>query len=174
MNGKPRTLAELLCDTTVSEEERSLARQVQTQLQNLGIFTNNFRDAVSLFGHLRSLPRDQTRGGWIFIPARDGAITLHNIAKCIESIKALTHSCAGLSNSDRNKELKKASKNLTADFPGIEKLRHGVAHAGEIKKTSQKQELHSTNERFEGGGISVGRNSFVSDTLTGDTYRTTF
>ncbi|MCZ6775292.1 MAG: hypothetical protein O7D34_02405 [Ignavibacteria bacterium] len=68
-----------------------------------------------------------------------------------------------------------ASKAFTAKFPSYDKLRHGVAHAGEFKKTPEKQKQHAIKGDYEGHGMKfTGAEVFVSDHLNNSTFATGF
>jgi len=173
--------------STIPEAEREHFSAFSSAMQELQTYILNFYSALNLFNeiarqinsneanidHLRSI------GSWRFIAARDGAMSIYHFGAALEGARYSISQCKSLfSHIDRNK-LKESSQVFKSGFLMSEKMRHAIAHAGELFTRKDKAREHSFRGEYKTPHISLKNESpnltmIVSNGLQGNMFTNTF
>ena len=113
---------------------------------------------------------------WLFIAARDGAITIYNLGRSMEGIRASLKNCPSLNASVDQEALSESTRILRQRFPRFEGFRHMVAHAAEFSQTQEARDRHSTTAAIDNGLIrkAEGGDIFIGPSLMGREFTCTF
>lgn len=119
-----------------------------------------FTDWVDFDEHSRLRKEAQEQADvysrWLFIAARDGAITLYNLGRTMEGARAALKNCASLNQLIDHDALSKATKMFRQRFPRFEALRHMVAHDAEFSQTQKAREDHAAAAPIESDFLVAG------------------
>jgi hypothetical protein len=164
----------------ITEEERDRAFALNVCLSQIRQCVEQFKAAVALFeqaspiansyDHFRS-GQGETALQWCLMTGRDGAITLFNRSKLIEAVKGMVGQIASIRPKVDHQKLKLAKKRFDAAFPGVENIRHAVAHAGELVSSPYEMRRNSATKGFTNpnlmakGTLFLG-GSFIEDRFT--------
>ena len=148
------------------EEEWADAELMLDQINQMENFAGDVEAAVDLFQTCRAQSRtdfSDRLSAWSRIACRSGAMDIGLIFKC--------PTLAG--NVDRAL-LKQANATFAKSFPAFEKLRHSVAHSGELSKSHEAIAENALKENVEvapfvlisanGKGLPMG--NIINDTFT--------
>lgn len=156
----------------IARNEIEGARHLQRSLRCLNDYVEEFSEALALFdfcqvqadaftgGKLRDPEFSRIRG-WQRIAARDGAMTIFHFGKTLEGINSSRRYLPTVFASVDRQRQGEAIKFLREHFVHWERLRHAVAHAGEIWK-----DLPSFEETAGAGKRATVRNFLSGRKLT--------
>ena len=149
---------------SLPEAEREHAAVIGSSLDDLDGYLNNFAAALSLFDSCDNAsgeagPHRGTYISWMMIAARDGAMTIYHFGKTIDGIRQSLGLCPTLRGLVSRPSLKTAGKLFARHFPSFEKLRHGVAHAGEQSSTLRARRKHALRGDYAGSGFKIRESS---------------
>lgn len=157
-------------------EEKDSISSVSQKITDIYVFKENVINAITLFSALRnSIGNPGFRNGWLFVPARDGAISLFHYIKVLGFIRSSFQNCPTFRSAVDTDSLRRSEKAFKECFPFAESLRHAVAHAAELVKSEAEIKKHGVSNynkgstRIEGNGRVILR-----DHLDGDTFTYTF
>src|SRR3569833_2171982 len=128
-----RDVTPLIISRVLPEEERAEADTLSMALSSLQAFEDDFRQDVALFNAHPEF-RD--------VAGRDGAISVWNFAKAYESTAEIGKRIPTLLSHADVSKFREARKLLKQEFPKHDKVRHAVAHAGEIFENAPERETH--------------------------------
>jgi hypothetical protein len=113
---------------------------------------------------------------WLFIAARDGAVTIYNLGKTMEGIRANLKNCPSLNAMVDQETLSESTRILRQRFPRFEGFRHMVAHAAEFSQTKEARDRHSTTAAIDNGLLKKpeGGDIFIGPSLIGREFTGTF
>jgi hypothetical protein len=121
-------------------------------------------------------PQMDVYNRWLFIAARDGAITIYNLGRSMEGIRASLKKCPSLNAIVDQEVLSESTRALRQRFPRFEGFRHMVAHAAEFSQTKDARAQHSTIAAMDNGLIkkAEGGDVFMGPSLIGREFTCTF
>jgi hypothetical protein len=120
-------------------------------------------------------PMIRVYGGWQFIAARQGAISLYNLGKAMQSIRADLKNCPSLNSIVKREELANASRTYRNRFPRFEGVRHVVAHDAEFFGPQEQRFKHALREPIKRGSfIEAGAGIPLGQNLNGDEFLCSF
>lgn len=158
------------------KEENDAINLLSQKITDLYLFKENIVNAITLFGVLKN-SRDQPgfRSGWVFVPARDGAISLSHYIKVLGFIRSSFQSCPTFRSDVDTDLLKRCEKAFRECFPFAESLRHAVAHAAELVKSDSEITRHAVSDFVKGSTHikGVGR-AILRDHLDENTFTYSF
>ncbi|PDT76991.1 hypothetical protein [Bradyrhizobium sp. C9] len=172
---------------SLPEHERRAGNDVQQTLRALSSYASDFGAAVRLFDesfneYARATITNTTSDGLarMHIAARDGAVTIWNFAKALESTaRPIFTECPTLAQYVDRKQLKAANKLLRQLFPDFAEIRHSVGHAQELREEATKHQVDGTvGEMFPTLHAhplaTVQTKILIRNSLHGRTFRNTF
>jgi hypothetical protein len=179
---------------SLPKSERKSAWLIEQAVDDLNNFVKEFRSALALFDFCTgqqqaieqrrkanaSRPNDpqfaEYFGGWRFVAARDGAMSIYHFGKTLEGIRANLGSCPAVRPWVDSSALRLAAKRFDNYFPQFVAMRHAVAHAGELTRGEKNFDKHSFTGNYTGPGIEVVDSAHMSirNSLFGRTYTATF
>lgn len=124
--------------------------------------------------HARAL-RDQAQvvGGWSFIAARDGAMSIYHFAQCLEA-SVMLRNYPRLRQSVDHRATRTARKLFASQFPHYRNIRHSIAHLAELTTTEENRRRNALAKPFTGIGLGIGPGAIVKNYLGGRNYANTF
>jgi hypothetical protein len=151
----------------IAPEDKSLALNIQTNLYLLTEHLKDFKAAISLFEHATKLGAEHTAekqlySQWRFIAGRDGAVTIYNLGKTMEGIRASLHNCPSLNALVDQSLLTESTRILRQNFPRFEGIRHTIGHMAEFLRDNESRQEHGV------GGV------MIANSLFGRTFTATF
>ena len=124
--------------------------KLDARLHELASYVGDFDAAIQLFGETRPVAKESPKHRrWMFIAARDGAVTLFNFDKALQTLGQLLRSCPALWAHAPPKPFKDARKIFDTAFPTVGDSRHAVAHAAEF--------VHKHGDHAVKGDVDVGK-----------------
>jgi hypothetical protein len=87
---------------------------------------------------------------WQFIAGRDGAITIYNLGRAMEGIRASLKSCPSYNALINQDALTESTQILRRRFPRFEGVRHTVGHAAEFSQSPEARAKHASTEAMDG------------------------
>lgn len=119
----------ILWASTLPEAQREAGDSLISKIQSISRHCREVSAAVALFDFCRkNSSNGRLFGDWIFIAARDGAMTIRNYGKALASIRGLVGLCPSWAKRTDLERLKAAEKRFRNTFPFADKVRHSVAH----------------------------------------------
>jgi hypothetical protein len=168
-----------LFKSIATEQERNELAQLEFLVLSLESYAKNFGSALALFDHAETLiqesfktnnnPTEESAFGWVFIAARDAAITVYHFCVSLDAIGAQVQFCPTVRSKFDFDALKTARKLFRSQFSAAEKIRHAVAHQAELLKSTAA--MTRTRDGRSGGRSSTGILSIGN--LLGRRYETT-
>lgn len=163
---------------TLPKEEWDGARRLEARLIDLHHYCDTFHAALALFDHAAALhaPVSSTRAlikqgrlkaaqdareqaalyrKWLMIAARDGAMTIYNFDRAIESIPSVLHRCPTLEKLVTHDELRAAKDRFIHHFGSAAAIRLFVAHQAEVFGSDQEIKKHSYSGPVNAAGINL-------------------
>jgi hypothetical protein len=120
-------------------------------------------------------PRERVFGGWKFIAARQGAISLFNLGMAMQKIRADLKSCPSLNLIVKQERLVGALQKYRGRFPRFEGVRHVVAHDAEFFAPQDERFKHALREPIKRGSfIEAGAGLPLGQNLNGDEFLCSF
>jgi hypothetical protein len=120
-------------------------------------------------------PRERVFRGWKFIAARQGAISLFNLGKAMQSIRADLKNCPSLDSIVKQEDLAGALRTYRSRFPRFEGVRHVVAHDAEFFGPQEQRFKHALREPIKRGSfIEAGAGLPLGQNLNGDEFLCSF
>lgn len=161
----------MLDQRLLNEEQKGVARSIQSHLHALGLASQNLTAAISLYQACR--PRMQAGelyGQWVSLAGRSGAMDIRNYGLSIAKVRSLIGQIPLWLKEVDIQALKGAEKDFRNFFPNADKLRHSVAHpelySDGTKDMSGRVEsplIHAPNGE---PGTLVFNGCFFEDTFT--------
>lgn len=159
-------------------EEKENARIMMRQIDYMEDFASDVEAAVELYHTCKAqMRRDITQTHlfhkWESIACRAGAMDLYQFAMSMQAAKGLAFKCPTLAAQIDRAALKKANAIFDAAFPSYEKLRHSVAHEGELSKdqkaiaeNAMKESIVVKGVLFSANGTGLPMGNIINDTFT--------
>ncbi len=161
-----------------SEKELEGILHIEHLLGNLQRFVENFGSAITLYegsklaSNTDSHSENNFVSGWIFVAARDGAMSLYHFSKTLDALRASFKNTPLLKNHVNHEMLRETSKEFHKFFNEIDKTRHAVAHAAELTKSLEDVEKNAIRN-YDSGGIKIENSKvIIGDILMDDNFRT--
>jgi len=120
-------------------------RAAITIFSNLCLLTESLQDfkaAIELFEHAKDIQDRELRRRWRLLSGRDGAVTIYNLGKAMEGIRASLKNCPSLNSLVDQSLLAESTQTLRTSFPRFEGIRHTVGHGAEFMRDEQSQGKH--------------------------------
>jgi hypothetical protein len=135
----------------LSPAENAEAGHIDWLLLLLDIYVRQFQTALDLFTHAEALIRKDLSShtrfqGWLFIAARDAALTIYHFGHVLQATRGRIRRCPTLKPFYRAQSMRLAHKLYEANFGHIERIRHAIGHTGEMISTPENL------KRMQGGG----------------------
>ena len=159
------------------EEEWADAELMLDQINQMENFAGDVEAAVDLFQTCRAQSRtdfSDRLSAWSRIACRSGAMDIYQFAMCMQAANGLIFKCPTLAGNVDRALLKQANATFAKSFPAFEKLRHSVAHSGELSKSHEAIAENALKENVEvapfvlisanGKGLPMG--NIINDTFT--------
>lgn len=108
---------------------------------------------------------------WGFIAARDGAMSLNNVAMGMRYCRKVVGSINGLRDLIDHDTLKEAEKHFRTNLPNIEKLRHSVAHQEYYSNPDKKTDL---DQQSSISSLNLAPRSEIANSIVGDRFVATW
>lgn len=164
--------------SALPEEEKTPAWNVGTMLSSLDGYADDFEADLVLFDNARGIkgptPKiNEMINRWPFIAARDGGMAIYHFGKVIEVLRASMRSTPTIQARVSHDLIKEAWKEFRTAFPLYDKIRHAIAHAGEIISNADENAINGEIDipgAFRG---KVTNGMFISN-LVGRNFTTTF
>jgi hypothetical protein len=146
---------------------------------NLDRFLKDFQTSVELFALLEpggGPPSDGVPGrvpggefhNYQIIAARDGALNIYHFGCCLAAIKKQVPASPVHAGKVDAIKLRAARRQFRADFPNIDSVRHGIAHAAELYKSPA--DMKRNRLRMSGFLLSPTESVFFPSRLAERTY----
>ena len=117
----------------IPTEEHGAAFALVSSLHTVGQYVVRFHADLELFEQSRQRSREDWRAReWIFLAARDGAMTLFHFGEFIDEGIRLD-GCPTLAQRIDPKPMREARSKFSKTFPHTRIIRHSIAHDGENK-----------------------------------------
>jgi hypothetical protein len=159
----------------LSQEQREIARSVEDNLRDLSTSAKSVAAAVALFQFCRKQPvsPDSLFQEWLFLAARDGAMSIRNFGVAISTVRSLVGRVPIWLGGVDTKGLKIAERTFNQAFPFAHKLRHSVAHPEFHSELKKKMGIDGS---YEGLGYKIENSSNISIQLGlyNNTFHSTF
>lgn len=154
-------------ELALPEDERESARFCEGNLMLLIRETQKFASALSLFEFAHGCGKSD----WAMIAGREGAVTLYNCDKIVDSFGELFARSPNLKSLIDQVELSSARKCFKKAFPHADAIRNGVTHF-EIMTTPERREKNRSKKPYESNRIKTAGGTLY-DVLDGRRYLTT-
>jgi hypothetical protein len=162
-------------DLPKDSNEYWVAADIWKSLMSLSTFIGKFDSAVLLFEFVSNAIAGPMRSEWRFIAARDAAMQVFHFSEAFDDIRRrLRTSPAFLAKADIGR-LRGADKSFRKFFPGLDLIRHSIAHAGTHLNTRDKYQKHAVKgpKQFAGISLAEGTNVAVNSGLDGNVFTMT-
>lgn len=156
---------------------------MESLLSDLNAYCQDFIAALALFDSCDQLRKayPAARGAislWPFIAARDGGMTIYHFGKVLDALRASLKGAPELRSATNHDALRDAAKSFTAAFPLYAKMRHAIAHAGDMRVPASEKRNAIVGD-IDLGSIKLHNEdnsgtSTISNTLMGRTFGNTF
>ena len=161
------------------EPEREHSWILQSRLEDLDRYVRQFEAALNLFDISREQRRSEAlgvqSGHWMFIAARDGAMTIYHFANTLQYIRSLLRSCPTIKALVNAPSLRKTTELFQTQFPHVKTMRHALAHSAELSRSPKHFKKNSFKGDYEGFGVSIKHSSvMMKDNLQDRNYVNTF
>lgn len=151
----------MLAANGLPEKERDSVGILSHLLGALDQHHIDFASALSLFDFCETtMDKDALKEelkidtlGWLYVAARDGAMTIHHFGTTLQNIREGLGFCPTIKAWAETGALRISAKKFDSLFPGFPDLRHALAHSADIMKTTERFEKHAFRGNFKGIGI---------------------
>jgi hypothetical protein len=175
MNEAPRIVFR-----NVSAEDQQTLWLVNSALSSMERFVSLFGVALHLFEYC-SIQASVFPGpspvfsAWKLVAARDSVMSTNHFMKEMIATNDLANTSQLLVPHLDRDAMGDARTMFDREFPDYAKLRHAVAHAGELAKTAETFAEHAFSGDYVGGGFNLQgvRGVMIQDGLSGRTYTCT-
>jgi len=159
-------------DCDPEEQEEILI--AENHLDRLVKYAEDFSAALSLFNFCNQFHHRLT-GEWLFVAARDGAMTIYHIGKTMELTRAAIKRAPSLAAMVLEEPLSEAGKKYRTSFPTFEKMRHAVSHSSELFRDRDSHAKNSFSGSYNDGYIAIENSHrvVVANSLLGRKYTNT-
>jgi hypothetical protein len=123
------------------------------QLRQPAPIRAEFQRSIELFEFLKHVENPSSAAiGMAFykygeIAARDAALSLYHFGCSLNAMRKQIPASASHAGKVDALKVRNARKQFQSDFPHIDNVRHGVAHAGELYETPEKMKANQPTER---------------------------
>lgn len=135
-------------------DERDAAWLIELNLIRFKSHVDDFAAALSLFDLCLAVSSQaQANSNWIFVPARDGAMSVYHAYTVLDGIRKTLSSTPRLDSLVDKDALKEAGKIFHTKFPDFEKLRDAIAHIAEQTTTPRMRDKHAYSGPLSAGEV---------------------
>ncbi|RVG68165.1 hypothetical protein [Sinorhizobium meliloti] len=147
--------------STIPEEEHEIATHLSFLLYKLHTYAEDFLSGLLLFDNVGTLAEragpeyERIVSKWLFIAARDGAMTIFHYGKVLHLIRSSMGKCPAFRSRVDVDALRQCARDFDAAFPLYIQIRNAIAHAGEMLQL-EKQKQHSISGAIDIPGFIKG------------------
>jgi hypothetical protein len=164
------------------EEEHGNLRLLNFNLNEILRFVDQFGSALHLFDYCsmqESIIPSQPAGvffRWKLITCRDAAMSIYHFRNVIEGAHNLANQSPYVGPKLNTDLLDEAHSKFERWFPDYAKMRHAVAHAGELAKNKGKSKQHWFSGDHKEPGLEIENSTgiLVQDSLLDRRFTSTF
>jgi hypothetical protein len=163
-----------LLPTGLPEEEKHGVWLVQSGLDALNAYVQDFAAALALFDFATATPNVPQQ--WALIAARDGALTVYHFYDAFDGIRKTARAGSTLERLVDWSQFKAVERLYRACFPEYVNLRDSIGHAGDKMATPELFSEHSYTGGADSSMIKAGHiaNLTMTNCLSGRTFTNTW
>lgn len=178
----------LIRDLGVPKEQLKAAVVILGNLDSMEQYIRQFSSALDLYNSLVISPMAEMRNDteranrrkhidWKYVAARDGAMSIFHFGKTIEGTRSSFHHVPAIKEHVDHDILREAKKDFDKNFPMYIKMRHALAHAGELTSTPKSHDNNTIKGSASKAGIVFGpeaEGGMVTNSLHNHQYISTY